>query len=522
MDIPALPLSTLLPLGGLVLFLAVYLVPTLLGKRKYPLPPGPPGEFILGHSRTIPFVAPFKQYAQWAKEYKSDVLYFETFGSKWIVLNSLKSAVDLLDKRGSNYSDRPRFILFEEMGWAPTLTWLRWGPKMQQHRKILQPAFSKAQVRQYQDNQQRQALLCLRNMLDDQTNYLSAIRRFAVAIVLNISYGIDVESPDSPWIKIADDAAEAISDSGAPASSIIDRFPATRHLPTWLPFMERLRYARKWKWAIEAITNIPFALAQKEMGEKIDRKCFSHDRLHVYNANAEKGKPNEFTMDDIRGASAAIYIAGNDTTATTVQLFVLYLMQNPEAQAKAQAELDRVVGSDRLPTWDDIPNLPYLNLILQETYRMNPLSPLGIPHASVSDDVYEGMLIPKGTIIYPNVWGMHHDESFYSEPFKFWPERYLPKDQGGNGEPYPVGNFGFGRRVCIGRVLAENSLMIVLANMVATLDICYPKGPNGERTPFEPEWSYIGQAHPLSFPADLIPRSPKAEQLLRAAVGVAR
>jgi cytochrome P450 len=169
-------------------------------------------------------------------------------------------------------------------------------------------------------------------------------------------------------------------------------------------------------------------------------------------------------------------------------------MQNPDAQAKAQAELDRVVGSDRLPTWNDIPNLPYLNLILQETYRMNPLSPLGIPHASVSDDVYEGMFIPKGTIVYPNVWGMHHDESFYSKPFKFWPERYLSKEQGGNGEPYPVGNFGFGRRVCIGRVLAENSLMIVLANMVATLDIRYPKGPNGERTPFDPEWSYIGQA----------------------------
>lgn len=99
---------------------------------------------------------------------------------------------------------------------------------MQQHRKILQPAFSKTQVRQYQDNQERQALICLRNMLDDQANHPSAIPRFAVAIVLNISYGIDVESPDSPWIEIADDAAEAISNSGAAARSIIDRFPASK------------------------------------------------------------------------------------------------------------------------------------------------------------------------------------------------------------------------------------------------------------------------------------------------------
>lgn len=69
MDIPATPLSTVLPLGGVVLFLALYLVPYVLRKRKLPLPPGPPGEFILGHYRKIPFVAAFKQYAQWGKEY---------------------------------------------------------------------------------------------------------------------------------------------------------------------------------------------------------------------------------------------------------------------------------------------------------------------------------------------------------------------------------------------------------------------------------------------------------------------
>lgn len=129
-----------------------------------------------------------------------------------------------------------------------------------------------------------------------------------------------------------------------------------------------------------------------------------------------------------------------------MMLLVLYLMQNSDAQRKAQDEVDRVVGGERLPTWDDIANLPYTNLILQETYRMNPLSSLGIPHASVADDVYNGMFIPKGTVIYPNVWAMTHDESVYAEPFRFWPERYLSKEQGGNGEPLPVGNFGFGRR----------------------------------------------------------------------------
>ena len=169
-------------------------------------------------------------------------------------------------------------------------------------------------------------------------------------------------------------------------------------------------------------------------------------------------------------------------------------MQNPDVQRKAQAEVDEVVGKHRLPTWDDISKLPYTRLVLQETYRMNPLSPLGIPHASVADDVYNGMFIPKGTIVYQNVWAMMHDERVYAEPFRFWPERYLPKEKGGNGEPLPVGQFGFGRRICVGRNLAENSLLIVLATMLATLDVDWPVGPDGKPAPFEPEWSFRGQA----------------------------
>jgi cytochrome P450 len=127
-------------------------------------------------------------------------------------------------------------------------------------------------------------------------------------------------------------------------------------------------------------------------------------------------------------------------------LLVLYLMQNPHVQRRAQAEVDSIVGRRRLPTWSDLPRLQYVNLILQETYRMNPLSPLGVPHASIADDVYQGMFIPKGTIVYPNVWAMSHDEKVYKDPFVFRPERYLPKEEGGDGEPLPVGSFGFGRR----------------------------------------------------------------------------
>ncbi|KAK1767239.1 O-methylsterigmatocystin oxidoreductase [Phialemonium atrogriseum] len=495
------------------LILYYVLVPYFV-KPKVPLPPGPPGEFLLGHYRIVPVNEAFKWYAKWGKEYKSDVLFFKTFGTKWIVLNSLKSAVELLDKCGSKYADRPRFVLFEEMGWSPTLTWLRWGPKMRLHRRVLQSPFARSKMGQYAGLQRREALICCKGFIDDPVNWTTAMRRFGVAIVLNISYGLEVDGPSSRWIKLAEESSNAIGKSGAPASSIMDRFPATRYLPAWLPFLERLRYARKWRWAIQSITSLPFEASIKNMKQNLDRKCFAHNQLATYADNVEKGLPNEFDLEDIKGAAATITIAGNDTTSASVMLLVLYLMQNQDTQRKGQEEVDRVVGKDRLPTWDDIPNLPYMNLILQETYRMNPLSPLGIPHASIADNVYEGMFIPKGTIVYPNVWAMHHDDSVYADPYRFWPERYLPREKGGNGEPFPVGNFGFGRRICIGRNLAENSLLIQLATMLATVNIDWPPGPDGTPTPFEPEWSFRGQAIVLPFPASFTSRSKAVEGML--------
>lgn len=114
------------------------------------------------------------------------------------------------------------------MGWSPTLTWLRWGPKYHLHRKILQPPFTKSRVGEYTVLQRREALICCKSMIDNPDDWLNSIRRFAVAVVLKIAYGLEVDGPNSPWIELADDTANAIGKSGAPASSIMDRFPASR------------------------------------------------------------------------------------------------------------------------------------------------------------------------------------------------------------------------------------------------------------------------------------------------------
>ena len=76
----------------------------------------------------------------------------------------------------------------------------------------------------------------------------------------------------------------------------------------------------------------------------------------------------------------------------------------PHVFRKAQAEIDAVIGRDRLPTLADRPRLPYINAVQRETLRWNPVGPLGIPHATLEDNVYNGYLIPKGSVVIANLW----------------------------------------------------------------------------------------------------------------------
>ncbi|EFQ31563.1 hypothetical protein CGRA01v4_01485 [Colletotrichum graminicola] len=106
---------------------------------------------------------------------------------------------------------------------------------------------------------------------------------------------------------------------------------------------------------------------------------------------------------------------------------------HPEVQKKAQILIDKVIGDNRPPTFEDRPRLPYIDYIVQETLRWCPVSPLGVPHRSLEDDIYNGMFIPKGSIVYANARAMTQDERAYFDPGRFNPDRYAPADQGGYG-----------------------------------------------------------------------------------------
>jgi cytochrome P450 len=183
------------------------------------------------------------------------------------------------------------------------------------------------------------------------------------------------------------------------------------------------------------------------------------------------------------------------------------MLLNPNVQERAQAEIDAVVGSDRLPRLADRQNLPYLEACIKESLRWGPVTPEGLPHVARNDANYAGYFIPKGTIMIPNVWylysfwqwmilqqltlihrGMAHDPTNYPEPSRFRPERFL----GATPAPNPDFAFGFGRRVCVGQHLAETSIFIFAVHVLALCDIKRAVGSKGQELDVEVKYEGEG------------------------------
>jgi cytochrome P450 len=171
--------------------------------------------------------------------------------------------------------------------------------------------------------------------------------------------------------------------------------------------------------------------------------------------------------------------------------WTLAMIAYPETQARAQAELDAVVGRSRLPTFADYPFLPYIRAMVKEVLRWRTAAPLGLPHRLTEDDWYEGMFIPKGTVCLPNVWHLNHDPETYGDnAAHFEPARYL--DANGDIAPGPSDakeeghvSYGFGRRLCVGRHAANNSLFINMAVLLWATKIERKKDALGQFLPLD-------------------------------------
>lgn len=225
-----------------------------------------------------------------------------------------------------------------------------------------------------------------------------------------------------------------------------------RNLPDWVPGTGFKRAAARWYKTLMKTAGKPFSFVQKQMAEGAAAPSYVQALLEK-----GAGKLSAEDIHVIKWSAASLYTGGADTTVSSITSFYLAMALNPLVQKKAQEEIDRVIGTERLPTFADRDQLPYVDAIVKEVLRWHPSAPMGVPHAVTDDDVYEGHFIPRGSILMPNIWGFMHDPKTFKNPGAFNPDRYLGPHP--ETDPHTL-CFGFGRRICPGRELADSSIWL--------------------------------------------------------------
>ncbi|KAG6831246.1 hypothetical protein H0H87_005812 [Tephrocybe sp. NHM501043] len=395
------------------------------------------------------------------------------------------------------------------MGFANLPVFVKYGDTFRLYRKWFKQHFDKGQVSALRLIELREARILAQSVLGNPRRQRDFLVRYSTSIVIEVAYGHRITSDDDPYVKLAEDVCERAANSGP---------PGVRHFPSWFPGAYYAAFARDSQQTVRNLYEYPLNHVTDLMAKGEAKPSFLEARLREFQSTSSDIH-REGSLEKAQAASAALYIAGAETTSASLSFFLLAMLLHPECQTTAQMEIDSIIGQDRLPDFNDRTHLPYVECLLQETLRWNNAAPSGVPHRSMEDDVYNGMFIPRGSIIIPNTRGMTWDESIYQDPFSFDPSRFLPRPMG-REEPFPVGPFGFGRRKCPGQYVGEDSMWIAIVTMLATLVVSNEVDDDGKEIMPDsmPITSGIS-SHPRPFQFRAEARTETARMLLEQAQG---
>ncbi|XP_061346434.1 cytochrome P450 93A3-like [Gastrolobium bilobum] len=236
----------------------------------------------------------------------------------------------------------------------------------------------------------------------------------------------------------------------------------------------------------------------KEMGGTHQIKDILDVLLDIHEDDSSEIKLNK---ENIKAFIMDIFVAGTDTSSVTMEWAMAELINNPNVMEKARQEIDEVIGKSRIVEESDIVNLPYLQAIVKETFRLHPAGPLLFRESS-KRAIVGGYDIEAKTRLFINVWAIGRDPNQWQNPLEFRPERFIGEEGNGlskfdvRGQNYHLIPFGSGRRGCPGTSLGLQVVHVNLAAMIQCFEWKVDDG-NGTVDMEEKPGMTLPRAHPI-------------------------
>ncbi|KZL68134.1 cytochrome P450 [Colletotrichum tofieldiae] len=499
--------------------LILYKVLTFGGREKH-LPPGPPTIPILGNAHLIPSEGFFSKLKEWGDQY-GPVFSLKVGKSTMIVLNDRRAVHELLVSKGAYNNDRPFDEQFHLAMRGENMATMSDGTMWRSQRKVISQFYSPKNLdTTLKAVQEAEVARLMYDLLEKPEEFTQDVKRATASIASITMYGHSAKDWGSFWAYAPYITMEALSKAVAPGSYLpVEQFPFLKLIPaSWMESRRRGNECYKtmtnvWNEAYERV---------KERRSTGDQRVSLLDS--ILDGEIKVEVPHSYT--GLNNFFGAVHQGAADTTATATLTSILFLAKNPQFQERAQAELDRVCGSERVPKWSDFKDLPYINCIVKEGLRIRPVAPSGMPHAAKVDHWYDGMLIPAGSTIFIPAYGLNHHADSSPDPEAYNPEHFLPiadklapelaaSPKYNERDHY---SYGAGRRMCVGLHLAERSQWRMIAQILWAFRIEPPLGEDGKFIELDTSYDAYedGFLHtPKEYKVRFVPRSEKCAEIVR-------
>ncbi|XP_057972506.1 cytochrome P450 98A2 [Malania oleifera] len=452
----------------------------LYQRLRFKVPPGPRPWPVVGNLYDIKPVR-FRCFAEWAQSYGPIISVW--FGSTLnVIVSSSDLAREVLKEKDQQLADRHRSrsaAKFSRDG--QDLIWADYGPHYVKVRKVCTlELFSPKRLEALRPIREDEVTAMVESIFKDCTDPEDngkslLVKKYLGAVAFNnitrLAFGKRFVNRDG----VMDEQGLEFKAVVANGLKLGASLAMAEHIP-WLRWMFPLEEEAFAKHGARR-DRLTRAIMEEHT---LARATTGGAKQHFVDALLTLQDKYDLSEDTIIGLLWDMITAGMDTTAISVEWAMAELIKNQRVQKKAQEELDRVIGTERVVTESDFSNLPYLQCVAKEALRLHPPTPLMLPHRANANVKVGGYDIPKGSNVHVNVWALARDPAAWPNPLEFRPERFLEEDVDMKGHDYRLLPFGAGRRVCPGAQLGINLVTSMLGHLLHHFSWSPPEGVRPE------------------------------------------
>ena len=457
----------------------------IVTRREGRIPPGPPLLPVIGNILSVAGKNSLEKFTLLGQKYGE--IYGLYIGQELtVVLNSFDAISDALLKKGSLFTRRPVTPFTEATGqYAGVLTTndQLWKEQRNFAQKALQTLCFKNKSLFIEELILQEAIKLLDKFEDlkDAVNPKQYICISSANVISSIIWSKSFDLDDPDFSTFLEEMSESEL-SYIKKLVLVNCFPFLLKLPFDILDLKMI-YRGPLKW---------HKYLEKRIENNDKPTDTSEDYVNLYLDAIEESQTNHggqtFTAFQLKNTTFDLLIGGSETTATTINWLLLYILHNPELEARLQTEIDDVIGRDRPPSLTDRPRMPYMEATILEALRIAPPAPLGFPHTVPHDVTFHGYLIRKNTTVVTNIYSVHRDPKLWDNPNAFHPERFLSEDKKTVEIPNYFIPFSLGPRSCLGETLAKMQLFLFITSILQRFKLL----PTNDNTLHEIETGVFG------------------------------